>query len=125
MNIRSLFPNLSIRPIRSVDKAKTDIKSELTQDRDGNGQQSFNQNANQQRPPMTDEMFEKSMEHLRNLPQIKDFKWQVDQLIIDQRRFVIVKDNEGHIIRRIPELDLWSLSMDLGSSSGNLIKKTA
>lgn len=125
MNIKGFIPNIlpntELRSIESIGRA---IKSDQTNDRDANGQQSYGENQQEQREPMTEEQLEKSMDHLRNLPAIKEHKWTVHLETDNDKRFVIVKDNLGTVIRRIPELELWTLPAD-NSPRGQLLKKSA
>ncbi|MNL56350.1 hypothetical protein D3C87_1798390 [compost metagenome] len=73
---------------------------------------------------MTEEQLEKAMDHLRNLPATKEHKWTVSLEGETQSRFVLVKDNLGNLIRRIPEEDLWTLPTD-NTSRGQLLKRAA
>ncbi|MNJ92685.1 hypothetical protein D3C87_103590 [compost metagenome] len=124
MNIKGMFSNiLPNTEVRSVDRTGKAIQSDSTHDRDANGQQFYGEQQ-QQREPMTDEQLEKAMEHLRNLPSMKEHKWTVHLEIQSEGRFVAVKDNLGTVIRRIPELELWSLPTD-NSSRGQLLKRSA
>lgn len=125
MNIKGLIsnimPNRELRPVESAGKA---IKSDQTHDRDANGQQSYGENQQEHHEPMSDEQLEKAMNHLRNLPAVKEHKWTVHLQNDGEKRFVIVKDNLGTIIRRIPELELWTLPSD-ASPRGQLFKRSA
>lgn len=125
MNIKGLISNiLPETKVRSVENIGKTIKSDETHDRDANGQEAYSQNQEQQREPMSDEQLEKAMEHLRNLPAMKEHKWTVELAEDSGNRFVIVKDNLGTVIRRIPELELWTLPSD-NSPRGQLLKRSA
>lgn len=125
MNIKGLISNiLPNRELRSVESVGKTIKSDQTNDRDANGQQSYGENQQEQREPMSEEQLEKAMNHLRNLPAMKEHKWTVHLEKDGEKRFVIVKDNLGTVIRRIPELELWTLPSD-DSHRGQLLKRSA
>ncbi|MGZ3772839.1 MAG: flagellar protein FlaG [Pseudobdellovibrionaceae bacterium] len=125
MNIKGLISNiLPNRELRSVESIGKTIKSDQTHDRDANGQQTYGENQQEHREPMTDEQLEKAMKHLQNLPAVKEHKWTVHLEREAEKRFVIVKDNLGVIIRRIPELELWTLPSD-DSPKGQLLKRAA
>lgn len=124
MNIKGLISNIFPKEIRSVESIGKTIKSDQTNDRDANGQQSYGENQQEYREPMTDEQLEKAVNHLRNLSAVKEHKWTVHLIAEDDKRFVIVKDNLGNVIRRIPELELWSLPSD-DSPRGQLLKRSA
>jgi uncharacterized FlaG/YvyC family protein len=121
--ISNIIPNNDVRSVETIGKT---IKSDTTHDRDANGQESYQQQGqgDQQRPPMTDEQLEKAMEHLRKLPATKEHKWTIELETKDDLRSVVVKDNLGTIIRRIPEIDLWTLPSD-DSPRGQLLKRSA
>lgn len=124
MNIKSLVGNIPTIPVRPVDKLERTIKSDNTQDRDANGQQMFD-DQKKQREPMSEEQVEKCLEHLQNLPAVKENNWTIELSEIEGRRFVLVKDSSGQLIRKFPEADLWTLPTDLEDPRGQLLKKTA
>lgn len=126
MNIKGFAPNiLGINDLRSVENIGKAIKSDSTHDRDANGQQTYEQNQQEQHPPMSQEQLEAAMEHLRNLPAIKEHKWTVHlDASHEHQRYVIVKDNLGNTIRRIPEVELWTLPAS-DSPRGQLLKRAA
>lgn len=126
MNIKGLLGNiLPTSSIRGASKTERAIKSDSTTDRDANGQQAGGGNQ-QHREPMTDEQIQKSLEQLRNLAAVKEHNWTVELTIIENKKFVLIKDTSGTVIRRIPELDLWTLpsATDPGAK-GQLLKKSA
>jgi len=124
MNIKSLVGNIPTIPVRPVDKLDRTIKSDSTHDRDGNGQQLFD-DRQKKRDPMSEEQIEKCLEHLRNLPAVKENNWNIELAEIDGHRYVMVKDFNGQLIRKFPEADLWTLPSDLDDPRGQLLKKTA
>jgi uncharacterized FlaG/YvyC family protein len=125
MNIKGLLGNIwPTNSVRPVDKTERAIKSDSTSDRDANGQQAGGGDS-QQHEPMTDEQLQKALEQLRNLPGVKEHNWEVELLIIENKKFAVVKDSGGTVIRRIPELDLWTLPTGNDPGKGQLLKKTA
>src|SRR5690606_6175293 len=100
------------------------LKMDEAHDRDADGQQQYGENQQEQRQPMTEEQLEKAMEHLRNLPSLKEHKWTVALEYEAEGKFVIVRDNLGNTIRRIPELEMWDLPTDT-SPRGQLLKRSA
>lgn len=126
MNIKGLLGNmLPTSPIRPASKTEKAIKSDSTSDRDANGQQAGG-GEQQQREPMTDEQLQKALEQLRNLPAVKEHGWVVELTIVENKKFAFVKDSKGTVIRRIPELDLWTLPQGNDpSAKGQLLKKSA
>jgi len=125
MNIKGLLGNmLPTSPLRPAEKTERAIKSDSTSDRDANGQQAGG-GEQQQHEPMTDEQLQKALEQLKNLPGVKDHNWSVELVMIENKKFALVKDVNGTVIRRIPELDLWTLPSGSEPGKGQLLKKTA
>jgi hypothetical protein len=125
MNIKGLLGNiLPTGPLRPISKAEKAIKSDSTSDRDANGQQAGG-GEQQQHEPMTDEQLQKALEHLRNISGVKEHNWSVELQVFENKKFAVVKDTNGTVIRRIPELDLWTLSTDNEPGKGQLFKKSA
>ncbi|MGZ3743980.1 MAG: flagellar protein FlaG [Pseudobdellovibrionaceae bacterium] len=125
MNIKGLLGNiLPSGPILPTRKTERTIKSDSTSDRDANGQQAGG-GEQQQREPMTEEQINKAIEHLRNIPGVKEHNWSVELSVVENKKFVLVKDTSGNIIRRIPELDLWTLTDGNDSGKGQLFTKSA
>lgn len=124
MNIKGMTGVNIGPPVKPVDKVGRGIKSDSTHERDANGQQAFDQQK-QKREPMSDEQLKQALEQMRRLPGVKEHKWTVDLVIEDGKKFVIVKDNLMNVIRKIPELELWTLPMDEAIPTGHLLKKIA
>lgn len=127
MNIKGLLGaqvSPSIRPTEKVDRS---IRSDVTHDRDPNGQQAWGDGkGSEHREPMTDEQLKKAIEHLAQLPVVREHKWTVQlQVAADGSRSVMLKDNLGTLIRRIPEVELWSLPFQSPEPKGHLFKRTA
>lgn len=125
MNIKGLLgPNITPQ-VRSSDKVeKAGIKSDSAHDRDANGQQTYQQDQ-QKKGPMSEEQLQKAVEHLRQLPAAKEHHWSVELAVIQNKKFILIKDNLGAVIRKIPEHELWVLPLFEEARKGNLFKKTA
>lgn len=129
MNIKGLFGQMITTPIRngdgtSVSKAEKSIKADESHERDANGQQAFSDNQ-REKEPMSDEQFEQAIELMQNLPSVKEHNWKIEKRIENDRRFLVVLDNLGHVVRRIPEAELWTLPFDKDARTGQLLKKSA
>lgn len=124
MNIKGFIPNIfGLKDVRTVEKTGRLIKSDETHDRDANGQQAFD-DQQEHHEPMTDEQLKAAMDQLQNLPVAKEHKWTIHLELTEGARFVLVKDNLGNLIRKIPESELWSLPQDT-SAKGQLFKRSA
>lgn len=122
MNIKTIAPQLNPLEGKPVDRTKKLVKSDQTHDRDGNGQQTFSEE--QEQPPMSEEQLNHAIEKLKNLPATKEHKWQILLEVVGDVRSVLVKDNLGQLIRRIPEKELWTLPEN-DNPKGHLLKKAA
>ncbi len=125
MDIRNVLGSLI--PVNTVKKDPTEkiIKSDSTTERDANGQMPFGDGGEQQHPPMSEEQFKKAMEHLASHQAVKENNLIVEALTIDGRKFVLIKEPGGKIVRRIPEVELWSLLKVQDNEKGQLLRKTA
>lgn len=124
MNIKGIIPQIApfdmVRPVERINKG---IKSDQSHDREPNGQQ---EGSAEQKPKgkMSLEKIQKAVAHLEALPVAKEHKWTFEIEEQENKYFVIVKDNLGNPIRKIPESDLWTLP-DLEDPKGHLLKKSA
>lgn len=128
MNIKGLTgANLNQTPVNVVNKIDPSIKSDMAHDRDANGKQDPNDRKQDQKPrQMTPEEFKKSMDHLKALAVVKEHNWSIDEETVDGKKYVLVKDNLGTVIRRIPEIELWTLNLsDEVIGKGHILHKAA
>lgn len=126
MNIKGLLGPQVMPQIRPTEKVDTAIHSDKTQDRDANGQQMYERDQQEKKPPMSDEQFQKALAHLAALPGVLEHKWKVLAAVEeDGSKAVLIKDNLGNLIRKIPESELWSLPLDEPTTKGHLFKKSA
>ncbi|MBX2988603.1 MAG: hypothetical protein KF802_11965 [Bdellovibrionaceae bacterium] len=124
MNIKGLLGPQIMPAVRPTEKVDRTIHSDRSNDRDANGQQLYDE-GRKEKPPMSEEQLQKALEHLRHLPAVREHKWTVQLATEDDKRCVLIKDNLGTLIRKIPEAELWSLPLDEPTSKGHLLKKTA
>jgi len=126
MNIKGLISNILPIDPKPISKIERAIKADEAHERDANGQQLYDQSQQQnQQEPMTDEQIEKALEHLRSLPACKEHKWSVVFVKSEGDRHVLVKDNLGNLIRKIPEAELRSLPVSSEQPKGQLLKRSA
>lgn len=114
-------------PIRNADgstKVDRTIKSDSTHDRDANGQD-FTGGQKKEHGSMSEEQLKMAIEYLENLPSVKDSKWTIESVLEEEKRYLLVKDNLGTIIRKIPESELWTLPFDKDVRTGQLLKRSA
>lgn len=126
MNIKNLLGiNQLISPLKQVSKADRQIKSEASHDRDANGQQLYERQKKKEK--MSPEQFAQAISLLKEKSFIKDMKWIVQPFIDGDFKYAIVQDQQGSVIRKIIEYDLWDLfdQSTQDPTKGQLLKKTA
>lgn len=124
MDIKNALNQILPLNIRAKDQVQKSIKSDSTTDRDANGQQAFGENP-EHHEPMSDEQLQKAMDHLKGLAAVKDNSLVVELLVVENRRFVLLKEPSGKVIRRIPEAELWSLQILQDDKKGQILNKSA
>lgn len=128
MDIKNALNAVIPPQLRAKEGVERPIKMGNTNDRDANGQQTF-QEREQHREPMTEEQFQEALQALKNLPAVKEHNLTVEPIEVDGRRMVLLKEPDGKVLRRIPEAELWTLpdmkSSDPNTKKGQLLRKTA
>lgn len=117
--VRTLNP-VEVQKNAPVDRT---IKSEGSHDRDGNGQ--MPSGGGQQHPPMSDEQFQKAIEHLKAHAVVKEHNLEV--VIKDQngQKIIYIQEQSGKVLRRIFEEELWSLITAKDNEKGQLLSRAA
>lgn len=114
--------------VRDPLKAENRIKSNNTSDRDGNGQEAYQQQKKDQdtpKRPMTEGELEKALSHLRKLPVVANHGLVLSISVIGQKRFILISEPTGKLVRRIQEQELWSLIQTKDGEKGQLLSKAA
>jgi len=129
MNVKNLAGNAIINSLpatKGANASEKAIKSEMTHDRDANGQAMYQKNKKKEK--MSREQAEKAVATLNAKHFMTDMKWIA--VLIDDNGFYYaeVKDQEENVIRKIAEFDLWEVFETPAvenSQKGNLLKRTA
>lgn len=124
MDLKGIGKPVNLPPVQGREKVERSISSEKTTDREGNGQAAFG-DGGEQHPPMSDEQYKMALEHLRKLQAVKENNLEVVEYVTEGKRFVLLKEPNGKVIRRIPEKELWSLIAVKDKEKGQLLSKTA
>lgn len=129
MNIKGLmnsnFISNGVKPSEGVQKNERVIKSENAHDRDGNGQELYFKNKKKQR--MTKEQFDRALILLNKKHFMLEMKWCAFAVNDNDFFYAEVKSEDGTVIRRMSEFDMWELFEDkpADETKGQLLKKTA
>ena len=126
MNIKTLStPNLTSLDTAGTNGPAKTVKSEHSdKDRDGNGRREHGENQQQKKSRLTDEEFECAVENLRSLDSLKDTGLIVEPVKSGDTKVVLIKDHTGHVVRRIPESELFDLSqVNSEKPTGHLFNK--
>lgn len=123
MNIRSLSNPAQVLAQEKVDSMRRDIKSDHTTERDANGQQPFRDPP--PRRPLTDEELEQVLDKLRNHEGIQRHQLQVNLYVEGDQKIVKIESNEGQIVKRLLERDLFDYLFGEPGNNFHLVKRTA
>ncbi|MEY4617069.1 MAG: hypothetical protein RJB66_2029 [Pseudomonadota bacterium] len=124
MDLKGIGKPVNLPPVQGREKVERSISSDKTTDREGNGQAAFS-DGGEQHPPMSDEQYKLALEHLRKLQAVKENNLEVVEYVTEGKRFVLLKEPNGKVIRRIAEKELWSLIAVKDKEKGQLLSKTA
>ncbi len=122
MNVKSLGPATLI-PVSS--RIKTDESKEVHlrdgADRDANGKQESGQGENHQ--SLTDEQWELALKKIKELAGVKANGLVVSVEISDSIRILLIKSQQGEVIRRLSESQLIQALKGLDRSTGQILDK--
>jgi hypothetical protein len=124
MDVKSAVNSIIPVAAKAIDKSGKAIKSDSTHDRDANGQMGHG-GKEERRRPMTEEELEKALTHIRGLDAVKEHSLAVELIEVDGKKFVLLKEADGKVLRRIPEYELWSLQIMKERAKGQLLQKVA
>lgn len=122
--LNSIVP-LQLRAKENVSRA---IRSENTTDRDANGQAQYDQNKDQQKESMSEEEFQHAVKQLHELPAVLEHHLTVETTMVNGKKFALLLEPDGKVIRRISEAELWTLpevSESNPHTKGQLLRKSA
>jgi len=125
MDIKNALNQVIPIGVRTKGPVQKSIKSESTTDRDANGQQAFGDQQEQHREPMTEEQLKAALEHLQGLAAVKDHGLSVELIEQSGKKFVLLKEASGKVIRRIHEAELWTLQVMHDEKKGQILNKSA
>ena len=124
MDIKGPLKILTPIDFKRVEKNERPVRSEEAHDREPDGQM-YQGNEEEKHPPMSDEQFEQALEHLKSLSVVKDHNLRVEEKILEGKRFIILLEPTGKVVRRISELELWTLKSVKENEKGQILRKTA
>lgn len=122
MNIRSLSHLPTVISPTKVTEASQAIKPHDTAERDADGRQPFGEEKKRQ---VTKEEIENIIENLKKHPGVIANNLVVELNEVDSKKFLLIKSQDGQIIRRVPESEFYQLLESLDQSSGRIFNKAA
>lgn len=122
MNIKNIVHYITPEVFkREKTKNKNSLRSEMLPDRDSQGRQSFSEN---HKKSLNEEEFEQALKELGERVKEKGLMAMASR--VGQRRFAIILNQDGRVLCKIPDYDLWSLiSNEEEKAKGLLINKSA
>lgn len=103
-------------------RSKTELKSDASGEREGNGQAATG-GEEQKRRPMTPEELEEAIKYFEGLPGFKDSQLRVRLESRDGVNVVYIEDANGKVVRRIPEAELRQLTSNREEKRGHLLNR--
>lgn len=122
MDIKNALNAVIPLSLRAKEKTERTIRSDSTADRDADGRMA---SGGEHKQSMSDEQFQKALEHLKAHQVVKEHGLIVETIIQGSKRLVLVKEPNGKIVRRIQEDELMSLSEVKEKEKGQLLRKSA
>jgi len=107
--------------VEKVKEASTAIKPHDTAERDADGRQPFGDKRRQ----VTEEELEKILENLRAHPGVVSNNLIVELNTDMPMRILVIKGQDGQVIRRVPETEFYQLLENIDQTNGRLLNKSA
>ena len=124
MDIKKAVTAILPTQAERVARVERSIKTDSTTDRDANGQQAHS-GSDQNKEPLSQEEMEKVLDYLKNLAVVKEHQLQVVLVLRENKKFVLLQELNGTIVRRIPEYELRSVLQPAGEDKGVLLRRSA
>ena len=118
MELKGLGFAIANQP-EKVDRSQKEIKTDMTSDRDSQGQQ-FSQQKEQERELSKEEVLE-ALQRLKKMPAIKDSLLNVQLKEVNNRLFVVILEPSGKVVRRFPAQELANLPPEEDNQSKGLL----
>ncbi|MGE0632669.1 MAG: hypothetical protein AB7O96_09690 [Pseudobdellovibrionaceae bacterium] len=130
MDVKSALNSILPATTRTRDplKAENRIKSANASDRDANGQEAYQQQKKKDEHPnrpMSEGELEKALAHLKSLPVVTNHGLTVAVSVSGNKKFILISEPSGKVVRRIQESELWSLIQAKAEDKGQLLRKAA
>ncbi len=128
MDVKSLANMISATGLikDKIVAPKKEVRPENTTDRDANGRREYGEGKEEQKRAMTLEELKEAVNKLKLIPGIAESQLTVRLISKNEKNFVVIEDSSGQVVRRIPEIDLWSLFTEeqaTASPKGKLLNK--
>jgi uncharacterized FlaG/YvyC family protein len=120
MTIKGLVSNILPSEVRQKLNVQKKEHAESSADREP---QKESGDSSPEKKKMTNEEILAAMEHLRQLPGIKDNNLQVRVSEKDGIHVVYIEDIKGQVVRRIPESELALLTKDKDKKKGHILDR--
>ena len=122
--VRTVFP-IGSTGIREAKEARVRVKTDDATDRDANGQQNQgNSEHDRKRHSLTPEEIDEAKKILEALPGMKDSSLSVRVLRNPEGiPSILIVDASGKTVRRIPESEITSITLNRQQKSGHLLNK--
>lgn len=121
MNIRSVSNPVIPIDIRGTGETKNVKMDQSHQDRDADGR---HEEKEPDKSPLDEEEFKRATEYFDSLASLKASGLEVSVEESDsQIRMFIIRDQDGQVVRRIPEYELRHLNTDKDKRTGQILDR--
>lgn len=122
MNVRTITN--PIIPVESIKTSETkNVKMEVSaEDREADGRRGQEEPS---KNPLSDEEFKKAQEYIESLTGLKANGLTVEIDEVSGLKIFLIKDHEGHVVRRIVEWEMRMILNDKDKKVGQIFDKSA
>lgn len=125
MNIKSVTNPLQLDVVDRIRETNASVKSDETQEREGDGRQAQGDDAKKRHLNDT-EIFE-CLEILKKIKGVQDNHLSVELVIEDNIKKIVIKDQSGQVVKRIAESHFYQIldNKNQPSAKGGLLSRAA
>lgn len=128
MNIRSISHKNFLTQSKDKVEVQKDIQKDLSietqyRDREGQGKKDFDEKDFQR--SLSEEEWEQALALLKDLPNFKKGFLKIRVETIENKKVLFVEDSFGRLIKRMIDMDLFSLLYSKNKVTGQILDKSA
>ena len=128
MNIRSISSRNILTESKEKVEAQKEIRKDLSvetqyHDREGQGKKDFDERDFKRE--LSEEEWKQALSLLEDLPNFKQGLLRIRVQTINDKKVLLIEDSSGKLIRRMVDVDLFSLLYSKNKVTGQILDKSA